>query len=337
MNTELRSWFVNCAKLSDKKFEVAAKICDDELIDSVRDLADLNREGSLTGIFPQHGLRVSIQRALLEATSQVEEAKDELIKAGQDTLEADMPGKCTDGKPKCVVENGESKCAFESASTTIAVSAIAADGSTYALGQLQLTDTVFTVKQKLAELSEMRIVVQSMYLIEETRGGDEDLALKNATTIGEVKNFAASTTAGLQFAVMVGLQNNNIVEFLNDFAVSVEPTIVIGDNTNPVMAIGANYTPEEPNPAPRSVMGVSFVPEYPELVVASVCPTFRVGDGSEGLALQEQLRVYNKETNECLCMHGGYKGIWGLAVTADSAHVVVAENGEARVQVCGTQ
>jgi hypothetical protein len=200
----------------------------------------------------------------------------------------------------------------------IHASASTADGRSHTLGILMPTDSVLTVKQKLATLTEMSIARQSLYLIDDCRAGDGtvDLELSNDDILSVVQGYVVSKTR-LQFAVMLGLKNDNASKFVEDLPPSAAPTLILGDRIH----TGAMMYPR----------GVAFVPAYPELMVLTVCN-------------HNQVRVYHRHTGALLCSmgkenfgHGDREGEfyfpWGVAVTSDSSFVVVADGINHRLQL----
>jgi hypothetical protein len=135
----------------------------------------------------------------------------------RESLVSSLPGPMLDGNaPTDVTKGAEKPSTMEAkdagnggrlaedqeAGELIAASAVAADGLTYKLGDLDPETTILAVKQKLATLSEMNTSSQIMYLVEDTRG-DELGELKNHQTVREVSKYSTEGPAELQFAVVL--------------------------------------------------------------------------------------------------------------------------------------
>jgi hypothetical protein len=60
---ELLTWFITHAKLRERALKKALELCEEEYIETVETLICIFREGKLGKIFPQEGLRASIQQA----------------------------------------------------------------------------------------------------------------------------------------------------------------------------------------------------------------------------------------------------------------------------------
>jgi DNA-binding beta-propeller fold protein YncE len=196
----------------------------------------------------------------------------------------------------------------------ITVTVITANGTTYFLKQ-NLTTTIRSVKQNLATQSDMSVGHQSMFLIDDDREGDV-LELKNHLLLNEVRKYALVTSVEeLHFAVMVGIGSVSAVEFIHDFSPSPQPT-KIGDGS----CGQADHQLD-------NARGAAFVPGYPELVVVAV-------------ASHSDLRVYNWQSKTLLCKIGGEGELFsplGVAVTADSLHIVVTEQMGGRVRLLRLQ
>jgi hypothetical protein len=94
-------------------------------------------------------------------------------------------------------------------STPTSVTALAADGTEYALGEFQETQMdglhILQLKMELAKISDMAANCQTFYLMDDKRDDKDDLELRNHETLREVREYAATQTTTLQFAVMVAL------------------------------------------------------------------------------------------------------------------------------------
>jgi DNA-binding beta-propeller fold protein YncE len=191
----------------------------------------------------------------------------------------------------------------QEAGEPIAASAVAADGLTYKLGNLDPETTILAVKQKLATLSEMNASSQTVYLVEDIRGDKlDDLELKDHQTVREVSKYSPEGPGELQFAVMLGLREN-VAEFLKELDTSDEIVRVSGIQ-----------------PQMKSPFAVAFVPTHPELLAVSE----HTGNC---------IKIYHQQAQSLLCTFDGLKGPWGVAVTADAEHVLVVEQAGNRVQV----
>jgi DNA-binding beta-propeller fold protein YncE len=191
----------------------------------------------------------------------------------------------------------------------ICTTAVLASGTTYALGDVLLDTTIFALKQKLSTQCEISVRQQSMYAIDDTREG-EDLELKNGETVGEAVCYSGSSTTELQIAVMSGLCVDDVAEFVANMP-----------SAQPALELAAN----------KACYGVAFVPGHLNLVVITSW-------GNNSVKVYDQLQPGGK----MLCQIGGVRGgngdeqlshPRGVVVTADSATVVVADNGNNRLQV----
>jgi hypothetical protein len=145
-----------------------------------------------------------------------------------------------------------------------------------------------------------------------------DLELANKLTIYEIQKFAPSAPE-LKLAVVVGLKAYDAAEFVNEQP-SVRYKEVIGDGTE-----GAgDMQLHDPN-------GVAFVPTHPELIIVTT-------------RASQSLRIYDLPSKTLLCkvgrrdgqtgeQNGEFKDPYGVAITADAAHVFVADHENNRVQV----
>jgi hypothetical protein len=196
-------------------------------------------------------------------------------------------------------------------------SALAADGTIYALGVLSSAATVLSVKQLLSKLSDMAAGSQSMYLIDDAREGEDELELRNHETIGEVQRYVPEGAAELRFAVMLGLAID-AAEFVRGLVADVGHIATLGDGTIGHEDFQLNFS-----------CGVAFVPAYPELLV-----TVSINS--------KEVCVYHRDCQVPLCKIGKGAGRsgkgelefsdpWGAVVTADSAHVLVVDKGNSRV------
>jgi DNA-binding beta-propeller fold protein YncE len=216
----------------------------------------------------------------------------------------------------------------------ISATALSADGTTHALNNLKPTDTILTAKQQLATMTDMLVSAQSLFLLEDTREGVDDLELPNDALISVVKSYAMTTATNLQFAVMIGLKNDNAAEFVKALTPA---TFHSSSNHLPkpspedhfvVLGNGECGNTDETLNRPR---GITFVPAYPELLIVAAC-------GSH------QVRVYHIDSGELLLSLGDKDGQhgdgeceffepWSVEITPDSQYVVVAEDENNRLQV----
>jgi DNA-binding beta-propeller fold protein YncE len=133
----------------------------------------------------------------------------------------------------------------------------------------------------------------------------------------------------IQFAVVIGLKAYDALEFIKGLPsgdgcagdYEVQPVVTIGDGT---AGFGENQL-NDPN-------GVAFVPTHPELIIVTT-------------RASQSLRVYHLQTKKLLCKLGkgafGQSGSgpgqfcdpYGVVVSADASHVVVADHQNDRVQV----
>jgi hypothetical protein len=202
----------------------------------------------------------------------------------------------------------------------ISASVLTGDGIAYPLGELKPSDTVLSVKQKLGTLTHMLVAQQFLYLVDDTREGVDDLQLRNNELMSTVKDFSSLPTV-LQFAVVIG-QNDNAAEMVKSLPPSAHPEFKIGDK------IAEIFSDRLHDPK-----GVAFIPAHSELLVTAT-------------HAHHQVRVYHR-SGTLLCYigrglekegaegteKGEFSGPWGVAVTADSTHVVVSENYNHRLQL----
>jgi hypothetical protein len=209
---------------------------------------------------------------------------------------------------------------------TVPASVVAADGAEYSLGEVEFTATILSVKKLLATKSVMRVGSQSMFLIDDTRQGVDNLELKNQEKVSDVLQYAESAT-DLKLAVMMDLLINDAAEFVQKLTPQVEPTLTIGNGG------GADADDRSLN-YPKNAC---LVPAHPDLLIVAACDS-------------HQLRVFRRDMEEqgapptLVCTVGkgdARKGSaerefyepWGLAISQDSTHVLVSEERNNRVQV----
>jgi DNA-binding beta-propeller fold protein YncE len=177
--------------------------------------------------------------------------------------------------------------------------------------------TILWVKEHLANISDMPLADQSMFLIGDKRQSVEDFELQNCESISQVAQYAAAPMTELRLAVLMR-SLNNVADFIRALPPSATPELTIGDMTEGNEDHQLNWP-----------LGIAFVPAHPELVVVTA---FR----------GNQVRVYRQHT--MLCMIGredGYLGEgggefespFGVVVTTDSKFVVVTEFNNHRAQV----
>jgi hypothetical protein len=149
--------------------------------------------------------------------------------------------------------------------TSPVTSVLAADGTMYQIGEISSDDTIFSVKQRLATLSDMDEESQSIFLIDDTRDGEEDLELKNDDTVGVVMRLSSSSSV-LRFAVLLGLKDDNAGDLVMGLSPRRVPAVTVGDAT-------AGHGIEQLHD-PR---GCAFVPDHPHLLVATAYGSNQVG------------------------------------------------------------
>jgi hypothetical protein len=150
----------------------------------------------------------------------------------------------------------------------VAASAVTAGGITYALGMLLPSVTIISVKKRLAELSEMEVERQSLYLVNDAREDIDDMELKNADTVEQIHAYACPASANvtvseLRFVVVVVAAaaapiKDNALDLISGLPPSPTPIATLGDGT----AGSGEGQLNKP-------CGVAFVPGYPHLVVVS--------------------------------------------------------------------
>jgi GTP-binding nuclear protein Ran len=84
----------------------------------------------------------------------------------------------------------------------ISTSIMTGGGETFDLGALAPTATVLDVKVKLSEVSDMHEHAQDLYLVDDTRGDDQQLQLKNTLSLRQVQKLAASSAGPLKLCVI---------------------------------------------------------------------------------------------------------------------------------------
>jgi DNA-binding beta-propeller fold protein YncE len=227
-------------------------------------------------------------------------------------------------------------------SERVNASALAADGTSFAL-ELGLTDTILFVKHTLSTMSEMGVRQQSIYLIDDTRQMKE-LELRDDETIGTVKGYGTSDSK-LRFAVMLGLRNDDVAEFVQTLSVNAQrPDVTLGQPITPFETVEGGVTTtltrdlwschdrvstegSDPSSASFDAKGVAFVPAHPELLIVTA---FNL----------HQIRVYNCKTCLLLCAtgergagDGQFNCPWGVVLSTDGEHVVVSDKDNHRLQV----
>jgi hypothetical protein len=223
--------------------------------------------------------------------------------------------------------------------------AVAADGTTHDIGRLQLTDTVFAVKQKLATVSAMAAECQSLFLIHDKRKEVDAFELQNDEQLCDIRDYAAPT-AILEFSVMVGISRSNATDFVK--RLEPEPSVQFGDGTKEAdieaeaAALGihgehggpgiyelANVLREQLKKS--ELFAVAFIPAHPELIVVTA-------------GQSHQVQLYNSTTGELVFSmgtrdgsrsnrEGTFNGPWGVAVSSDSTHIVTSDMNNNRLQV----
>jgi DNA-binding beta-propeller fold protein YncE len=229
-------------------------------------------------------------------------------------------------------EGGAAAAEVDDLGDPIHASAMTADGTTYSLGTVHLAQTMRQLKERLGEMSDMSVGSQSMYLIEDTRQHEGDLELKNYETVRQIITYSINTLE-LQFAVMVGL-NDNVFEFAKALPPSAKP-MKLGDGTCGDDAVQL-----------QSPFSIAFVPAHDELLIAASCGSntvrvFRLRNPSSSSSDEYTAPSSDEYTApELLCKFGRkgsadgeFDSPRGVAVTADSMHVVVVDHSNHRVQV----
>jgi hypothetical protein len=114
------------------------------------------------------------------------------------------------------------KSIFESASAQaivdqrikINVSALSAEGLAYQLGLMDSSATIVLVKEKLSEQSEFQVESQQLYVLDDTRDGEEDLELKaKGLTLQDVVLLSNSAAAAFQALVASQEQGEVALQF----------------------------------------------------------------------------------------------------------------------------
>ena len=111
----------------------------------------------------------------------------------------------------------------EEHATSFTVSLTTGGGEVYDLGPIAAATRIWGVKKELALLSQHHAAGQQLYLIDDTRDGDEDLELTDQMTLAEVSELAASNTAQIQLVVMVGLKKglqNAMIDYHPEFSIT---------------------------------------------------------------------------------------------------------------------
>jgi DNA-binding beta-propeller fold protein YncE len=162
----------------------------------------------------------------------------------------------------------------------IPASAVGADGTSYALGMFQSTESILVVKQKLATLSDMSVGRQSIYLVDDTRESG-DLELKNHELLHNVQSYSSSV-AKLHFAVMQGLKQTEAVDFVKALPPNPQPQTVIKGDTM------------------KYPSGIAVIPGHPELfvVVSFNSHTVQIVKCGMGLQTEEHQDETRKDEDE---------------------------------------
>jgi DNA-binding beta-propeller fold protein YncE len=171
------------------------------------------------------------------------------------------------------------------------------------------TITISEIKQKLSMMCELAVRQQSVFVVNDSRDL-ENLELKNDETVADALGYSAGSTTELQLAVMSDLKLDSLAHFVANMAPS--PDLIISTK--------------------RECYGVAFVPAFPNFIITT----------SWG---GNQLNIYDRLQNgKLVCLLGNENGRSGsgeqelnhprgVVVTADSAFMIVADNGNSRLQV----
>jgi hypothetical protein len=76
----------------------------------------------------------------------------------------------------------------------VATTVLAADGSTFDLGQMKNSQTILSLKKVLAEKSGMSVGGSQLYVVDDNREGIDDLKLRNSEIVEQVMTYTASST-----------------------------------------------------------------------------------------------------------------------------------------------
>jgi hypothetical protein len=91
----------------------------------------------------------------------------------------------------------------QGANAQLPASVVGSDGSTYELGALSPDDTIFAVKQKLSEQSQIELQSMSLFLTGDIRNCKESLELKNREKVQDIKSYLEPETKKVEFSVLV--------------------------------------------------------------------------------------------------------------------------------------
>jgi DNA-binding beta-propeller fold protein YncE len=202
--------------------------------------------------------------------------------------------------------------------STIPASALGADGTTYDLGLLQLTDSIYSVKQVLAAKSGMKVSAQQFFVMDDKRE-DEDLELKTHEYVAQALDYSASETT-LQL-VVVQIGEVEALEFMAGLSTT------------------ADWAHERIQEGP---IGVSFVRDYPQLIVCGNVDahTITVTNIHTGTTLCEYPRgghgnrsTQQQKSFESMHRQHRLDYPYAIAFAEDGVHLVVCENQGSRLQV----
>ena len=211
-------------------------------------------------------------------------------------------------------------------------------GTVHTLGPVALTTTVREVKHKLAQVSDMSVGSQTLFHRGVKGEGNVDWRLGDSETMGQVRQYRKNGDGGgevgagggagevLQLYVLLGTAVDDAYKWVRDMdAGNKALSARIGDGT----AGHGDHQLNKPH-------GIATVPAHPHLMVVTVFSSHQVrvydtrggGSGSSRLVCKMGKEDGNKGWGE-----GEFNAPWSVAVTEDSAFVIVSEYEGNRLQV----